>query len=243
MSYELIINPDPAGVAEEAAVHLLAIAQAAVARRGRFRVALSGGGTPGLLYGLLVQEPYRSRMPWTQTQVFWGDERYLPAGHAGRNDTSVLPLLAQAGLPASNLHPAPFLPDESSSVAAERYENILLAGAVPGEPLLDLVLLGLGTDGHTASLFPDTPTLDETERLVAPNRAAYEDRFAERITLTLPAINAAAVVMFLVTGESKREILKRVLGRPEEPPLPAQRVRPASGRLLWLVDQAAAPSS
>ena len=100
-------------------------------------------------------------------------------------------------------------------------------------------MLGLGSDGHTASLFPGTAALDETERLVVPNYAVYEDRFPERVTLTFLAINACETVLFIVTGSSKRDILRRVLAEPESAPLPAQRVQPASGHLFWLVDEAA----
>lgn len=234
----VIVRADPPAVAHAAAQMFVQWAREAVQKRGCFRVALAGGSTPGALYELLTHAPYRSQAPWAQTEVFWGDERHLPAGHSGRNDTALLPLLAHVGVPASQIHPAPYVPGDPDQ-AARRYEDVLRLTAQPDGSLLDLTLLGLGHDGHTASLFPGTPAVDETERLTAANYAVYEDRYPERITLTLPAINASAAVLFLVTGASKQAILRRILGPPADPPLPAQRVRPASGRLIWLVDQAA----
>lgn len=238
MPYTLLVEADPAAVAGRAAEMIIDAAGAAVRARGRFRIALAGGGTPGQLYRLLASPDYRARVPWERSAVVWGDERHLPAGDPGRNDSDVLPLLAELGVPASQLHSVPFVAGNVNEAAAQ-YERTLRSLARPGEPLLDLALLGLGTDGHTASLFPGTAALDETERLVLPNYAAYQDRFPERVTLTFPAINACETVLFLVTGASKRAILHRVLGAAESPPLPAQRVQPASGGLFWLVDEAA----
>lgn len=235
---ELVIKPTAEAAAQEAAERLVAAAQAAVARRGRFRVALAGGGTPMALYRLLVAEPYRQRMPWPQAEVFWGDERHLPPGDPGRNDTAVLPLLAQAGVPPAQVHPAPYTPGDPDA-SARAYEAALRRGWSAGEPLLDAALLGVGTDGHTASLFPGTPALDETKRLVVANYAAYEDRHPERVTLTLPALAETGLILFLVTGAGKREVVRRVLTGTEDPPLPAQRVRSRFGPVVWVVDEAA----
>ncbi|MCS6843821.1 MAG: 6-phosphogluconolactonase [Caldilineales bacterium] len=237
---EVVVKPTAEAVAAEAAERLVQAAQAAVARRGRFRVALAGGNTPMALYRLLVAEPYRQRMPWPQAEVFWGDERHLPPGDPGRNDTAVLPLLAEAGVPPAQIHPAPYIPDNPDA-SARAYEVALRRGWDAGEPLLDAALLGLGTDGHTASLFPGTPALEETARLVVANRAAYEDRHPERITLTLPALAETGLILFLVTGAAKREAVRRALAGPEDPPLPAQRVRSRFGPVVWLLDEAAAP--
>lgn len=266
---ELIIKEDPEAVAVLAADNVTGWAQAVVRARGRFRIALAGGSTPTRLYELLTAEPYRSQLPWRRLELYWGDERFLPAGDPGRNDASVLPLLAATGIPPNNVHPVPYLagetkgagmdsgdeetePGSSTSstlvrfsnrrtgleLAAQDYDRLLREQARPGEPLLDLVLLGLGTDGHVASLFPETAALEEQDALAVPNTARYEDRHPQRVTLTFPAINAAERILFLVTGESKREILGRVLGPAEDPPLPAQRVKPGSGKLIWLVDRA-----
>lgn len=238
MNYDLVVRPDPEAVAQAAGEQVVEIARDALERRGRFRMALSGGGTPGTLYRLLAAEPYRSRMPWEKTQVYWGDERHLPPGDPGRNDTGVIPLLAAAGVPEAQIHPVPYVAGDPDA-AARQYEAVLVAQRHPIEPLLDLILLGMGTDGHTASLFPGTPALLEERRLVVANTAIYEDRYPERITLTFPALAAIEVAMFLVTGLSKRSMLHRVMAPPEDLPFPAQRVRPASGRVLWLVDRAA----
>ena len=242
MPATLLVQPDPDAVARHAAELLIDCAEESIRLRGRFRVALSGGGTPGLLYRLLTGAAYRDRVPWPLTEVYWGDERHLPAGDPGRNDSEVLPLLADTGVPASQIHPVPYVAGDVRQAAAQ-YEQLLRTQTSSGDPLLDLAILGLGTDGHTASLFPGTAALDEAERLVVPNYAAYEDRFPERVTLTFPAINDCETVMFIVTGSSKRDILRHVLADPESPPLPAQRVQPSSGRLFWLMDEAARPHS
>lgn len=238
MNFDLLVRADPQAVAQEAAQRVAEIAQEAVGRRGRFRIALSGGETPGALYRLLVAEPYLSRMPWEATHVYWGDERHLPSGDPGRNDNQGIALLAEAAIPGVQIHPVPYVAGDPDA-AARQYEAMLVDQRRPGEPLLDLILLGMGTDGHTASLFPGTPALLEQQRLVVPNRAVYEDRHPERITLTFPAMEAIEVAMFLVTGASKRSMLHRVLAPPEDLPFPVQRVQPASGRVLWLVDRAA----
>lgn len=234
--HTLLVEPDADAVAHRGAELIIAAAQAAVRARGRFRIALSGGGTPGNLYRLLASPACRLRFPWALTEVWWADERHLPAGDPGRNDSDVLPLLAEAGALPQQIHPVPFVAGDVARAAAA-YDQALRQQAEPGQPLLDLALLGLGTDGHTASLFPGTAALEERERLAVPNFAAYEDRFPERVSLTFPALNACETVLFLATGASKRAILARVLGDPESPPLPAQQVQP-KGRLIWLVDSA-----
>lgn len=257
MTGKLILEADADAVARQAAQFFLRWAGEAVERGGRFRVALAGGDTPKALYGLLAADSYRRQVPWHHVHLYWGDERFLPPGHPGRNDTDVLPLWRQAGVLEENIHPVPYVTgpldpaghDSQGAAkglelrmdqAAQRYEALLRRQARPGEPLLDLVLLGLGTDGHTASLFPGTAALDEEDRWVVPNWAAYQDRHPQRITLTLPALNAAEIVMFLVTGEGKRQVLAQVLQSPQGRELPAGRVRPGSGRLVWLADRAAA---
>ncbi|MEA3337334.1 MAG: 6-phosphogluconolactonase [Chloroflexota bacterium] len=247
---EVVVRKDPEAVARQAATWIVRWARAAVAERGQFRIALAGGGTPARLYELLAREPYRSILPVAQTEVFWGDERFLPHGNAGRNDTHVLPLLSEAGIPGQNINPVPYVAETSDKSCADSrlarsahlYEKQLQTRLEPGHPLMDVILLGLGTDGHTASLFPDTAALSVTDHLVAPNRSAYEDRHPERITLTFPAINASRIILFMVTGRGKRDILRRVLDTPESPVLPAQLVAPTSGNLLWLADEAATSS-
>jgi len=210
-------------------------ATAAVERSGRFAVALSGGHTPAPVYRLLAAPPWSPKAPWARAHVFWSDERCIPesdprsnAGQAHRA------LLDHVPIPARQVHAVPT--DIPPEAAAERYQSELRAFFAGGPPRFDLILLGLGEDGHTASLFPGSPALGERERWVcAVNDDAHE---LPRVTFTPPLLSAADRVVFLVGGAGKREILARVRGGED---LPAVRVRPESGQLLWLVDRAAAP--
>lgn len=239
---ELRVLPGPAEVAAVAAAEVLARAGEAVAARGAFALALSGGSTPRALYALLADRhgPFAARIPWERTQVFFGDERHVPPDHPDSNFRMVREaLLAHVPVPAENVHRIRGeLPDADGAAAA--YERELRA-ALGEPPALDLVLLGLGEDGHTASLFPGSPALRERERwVVAPWVARLGTR---RITLTLPALETARQVLFLVTGAAKSAALRRALREPAgAEPVPASRVRPRGGRLLWLADRAAAAS-
>jgi 6-phosphogluconolactonase len=237
-------------VAEEPALYHLAaeafarIAAAAVAKRGRFTVALSGGTTPAGLYGVLASDArLRDAVPWDRTQVFWGDERQAPSEHPESNYRMAREvLLSKVPVPEVNVHRIQGdLPDASE--AARRYEHDMRASLGLGEgelPRFDLVLLGLGADGHTASLFPGTEALQEKHHAATAN---WIDTLRSwRITLTVPAINRARAVMFLVCGEDKAEAVKSVLEKPrdsEEAP-PARLVRLRSGTVLWFMDPAAA---
>jgi 6-phosphogluconolactonase len=236
-------------VAEEQALYRLAavefarIAAHAVAKRGRFAVALSGGTTPAGLYGVLASDArLRGAVPWERTQVFWGDERQVPPEHPDSNYRLARDvLLSKVSVPEVNVHRIPGdLPDASQ--AAQRYEHDMRAALELGEselPRFDLVLLGLGADGHTASLFPGTEALQEKHRAATAN---WVDTLRSwRITLTVPAINRARAVMFLVSGEDKAEAVKSVLEKPRNSEtLPAGLVRPRSGTVLWFMDPAAA---
>ena len=239
---ELRVFPGPAEVAAAAAAEVLARGGEAVAARGAFALALSGGSTPRALYALLADPrgPFAARMPWKRTQVFFGDERHVPPDHPDSNFRMARrALLAHVPVPAENVHRIRGeLPDADGAAAA--YERELRA-ALGEPPALDLVLLGLGEDGHTASLFPGSPALEERERWVA---APWVERLGtRRITLTLPALESARQVLFLVTGAAKSAALRRALGEPAgAEPVPASRVRPGSGRVLWLADRAAAAS-
>ena len=228
----------PAALAEDAAERFAALAQGAVEKRGRFTVALSGGGAPQLLFRRLAADPFVELIPWEQTHVFWGDERCVPPDDPGSNYRSAREaLLDHVPLPAGQIHRVrgEWPPEQ----AAQAYEDELHQVFGSGRPRFDLILLGLGDDGHTASLFPDSPTLEEKERLVVPAVAQYENRPAERVTFTLPLLNHARQIMFLVTGTAKADILPRVLRR-TVPELPAARVQPAAGELTWWIDEAAA---
>ncbi len=237
---EVVIVPNAAALAEEAARRFAALAQAAVAARGRFGAALSGGSTPGALYRLLSAAPYRARIPWAQVHLFWADERCVPPDDPGSNYRLVAEtLLAGAPIPPENVHRV--MGEWEPERAARAYEQAIRAFFGGASPRFDLALLGLGKDGHTASLFPGADTLAETERLVVTAVAAYEGRPAWRVTLTLPALNAARSVLFLVSGAEKAPVVQAILADGEEH-LPARRVRPIAGHLAWLLDAAAARS-
>ncbi len=236
---QLVICPDAETLSWEAAGWFVRLAAEAVAGRGRFSVALSGGSTPRGLYALLAGEPYRSQVPWSQVHVFWGDERHVPPDHPDSNyRLARQTLLDRVPIPPGNVHRIPAERPDPQAAAAE-YERTLRTFFGPGWPRFDLILLGLGADGHTASLFPGTAVLHETERLVA---APYVDGLsAHRLTLTPPVLNHAANVLFLVAGEGKAATLHAVLEGPYRPErFPSQLVRPAEGRLVWIVDRAAA---
>jgi len=211
----------------------------AVRERGVFTWVLSGGSTPRDLYSLLASTPYRDRMPWSAIHVFWGDERHVPPDHPDSNFRMAREAMLDAvPLPAANIHRIR-AEEPDAAVAAKAYETGLqeLFHLAPGEfPSFDLVLLGLGKDAHTASLFPGGETVHEKERLVAAPWVAAQNTF--RITLTPPVLNHARLAIFLVCGEDKAEPLRAVLeGARDADRYPAQIVE---GNRLWLVDRAAA---
>jgi 6-phosphogluconolactonase len=215
-----------------------------VAERGRFNVALAGGSTPRALYKQLADDDSRRQsVPWLHTEFFWGDERHVPPGDPQSNYRmaydamlSKVPVSPKQVHRIHSEHPDP-------GEAADRYEaeiRRVLAGTGQKEvPRFDLVLLGLGADGHTASLFPGSPALADESRLVVAHWV--ESLRAHRITMTLPLLNRARLLIFLVTGEEKAAAVQAVLrGRPDSATLPAQLVRPAEGQVRWLLDSAAA---
>ena len=215
----------------------------AVGANGRFTVALSGGSTPRGLYALLATDAaWRDQLPWARMHFFWGDERHVPPEHAESNFRMAdKALLSVAPVPPANIHR---INGEAASAAdaASEYEDLLreVFELAEGEvPRFDLILLGLGAEGHTASLFPGTRALTENRRLVVSNWVGK--LFADRITLTLPVLNNAACLMFIVSGEDKATALKAIFEGPYEPDqLPAQLINPTDGRLVWLLDRAAA---
>jgi 6-phosphogluconolactonase len=231
---------DAEAVARAAAEEVAAAAGRAVAEGGRFTLALSGGSTPRRLHALLVDPgaPFRARVPWERTHVFFGDERPVPRDHRDSNYRMARETLLEH-VPVASVHRIP----AEEPGAAEAYEAELRSffGIPPGgePPRLDLVLLGLGPDGHTASLFPGTSALHERVRWVA---SPYVERLGTaRTTLTYPILDRAREVLFLVTGAEKAGALQRVLSPgPGTDLLPAARVAPRDGRLVWIVDEAAA---
>jgi 6-phosphogluconolactonase len=229
------ILPDPLALAHRVAEWMT---EAATAGQGSFRVSLSGGSTPRTLYGLLASDEFRDRFPWQRVSWYWGDERFVPYDHPESNFRMTREaMLAKAPVPRENIHPIPT--DGTPEDAARRYERTLqqtycAATLDPYRPLFDVTLLGLGPDGHTASLLPGDPALDERKRWVA---AVAHGRPEVRITMTYPVLQSSRRVAFLVAGEEKAAIFGAV--RKGGSQVPAARIRPV-GELWWFVDQAAA---
>jgi 6-phosphogluconolactonase len=235
--------PDLETLSHAAAEEFCRAAQASVAARGLCTVALAGGSTPRRLYELLATSAYRPRVQWERIQVFWGDERMVFSDDPNSNfRTANEALLGKIPIPAGNIHRIP-TEHEDPIIAARAYEDeiahILGRPQGGGPPALDLIFLGMGADGHTASLFPYTDALNETSRWVVSNRAPVPP--VDRITMTAPIINAARRVIFLVAGSDKAHALAQVLEGPSDAyRFPAQLIHPESGYPVWLVDLAAA---
>ncbi len=229
-------------VAQFTADLFLKVANEAVDKNGRFLVALSGGSTPALLFELLKDSPYAEGIPWEQTHIFWGDERLVPPTDDGSNYKQANELLLKhVDIPKTNIHRA--LGEASPSEAAEDYLNQLQKFTKEDEnfPVFDLILLGMGNDGHTASLFPGEISDLERETAVISVTADYDGRPANRVTFTPLLINLAQHIVVLVTGRSKAETLKQVLEGDHNPErLPIQRIQPQNGILHWIFDHAAA---
>lgn len=237
---ELRTFPDQSALSHAAAEEIVAAARAAVDEHGVFTMALSGGPAPGPVFELLAdeQQPYRDRMPWDGVHFFWGDERHVPPDHPKSNyHLADSKMLSRPPVPERNVHRVRAeLPDAHE--AARLYElTVRDFFRLPyGEwPTFDLMLQGLGANGHTASLFPGTSAVAERERLVV---ATWVEKLKEhRITMTLPVINRAAKVLFVVSGSEPADALYDVLyGETLSAPLPAELVRPGAGRMLWLAD-------
>lgn len=213
-------------LARGAAEYFVARSGEAVAQKGFFTVALSGGSTPKALYQLLVG----LEVPWSKTHFFWSDERHVPPDHPDSNYRMAYEaMLSRVPVPESNIHRIHGENPDAAGTARE-YEQTLMP--------LDLILLGLGEDGHTASIFPGSEVLHETQRLVA---APWVEKLnTYRITMTLPLLNSAASVLFLVSGAAKAEIVKEVIEGPKQ--YPAQFVQPTNGQLIWMLDKEAASS-
>ncbi len=243
---KLAVSASRAALFEAAAEAFVRAAAVAIRTSGSFKLALSGGSTPRDLYALLASDRHAARVDWPRAHVFWGDERCVaPFDPESNQRMARAALLDHVPLSASHVHA--IRGDGDPSAEAARYEQALReAFATPTGPprstpgaRFDLVLLGLGDDGHTASLFPGSSAVREAQRWVMAARGG--PHAASRITLTPPVINAAAEVIFLVSGPAKAAILKRVLCGPREPErLPAQAIQPRAGELRWLVDAAAA---
>ena len=230
---------DAEAVARGAAERFVELGQAAIDARGCFSVGLAGGSTPKRTYELLASEAYREQLNWSKVHIFFGDERCVPPDHSESNYRMANEaLISRVSIPPPNVHRINGLGDAVAN--ANLYQDELLTFFNPASwPRFDLVLLGMGDDGHTASLFPGTKALAERQAWVVAN---WVEKFgAFRITLTAPAINHAANIAFLVTGATKAERLLEVLrGALDPEKLPSQLIQPLDGSLFWLVDKAAA---
>lgn len=240
-TYTLHVAPSQEALLSLAASAVVFCARKAIERRGTFHWALSGGSIPRTLYALLATPPYAEQIDWSRTHLWWGDERMVPPDHPDSNfGMARRALIEHVPIPAGNVHrvPTEFAPE----VAAERYEAELRQALGLGDnerARLDLILLGMGEDGHTASLFPETAALSVQDKLVVANVVPKLN--AARITFTYPLINAADTVLFLVMGGAKAQTLREVLlGEWQPARLPAQAVLPTTGKLMWMCDADAA---
>lgn len=236
MAPEIQTVPDLPALYRAGAAEFSRCAREAISARGRFAVALSGGSTPKGVYSLLAQS---NDLPWDQVHFFFGDERHVPPDHPDSNYRMANEsLLSRITAPAANIHR--MAAELDAGHAATQYEADLrkFFGPQPdGWPRFDLIMLGMGPDGHTASLFPGSAALNENSRWVVAN---WVEKFqTQRLTFTFPVINHAAEVMFLVAGDDKSQVLKEAL-QGNSAAYPCQQVKPIHGRLLWILDKAAA---
>lgn len=238
MSYELITFSDAKELAEHAAKSFIKHSKYAIAKRGRFAVALSGGSTPRAIFAVLSAEPFKSEVEWSKVHIFWGDERNVPPDHSDSNYRMAKEtLLDHVSIPAENIHRMEGELDAAQAAANYAAGIESFFGDEP--PHFDLIHLGMGDDGHTASLFPGTTALGSCDVTVVSN---FVEKFnTNRITFTAPLINAARAVEFFVTGANKVDPLFEVLKGTRHPELyPSQLISPSTGTLTWLVDEAAA---
>jgi 6-phosphogluconolactonase len=239
----VITVADPTALATTAAEHLLA---SIAANSARVAICLAGGSSPKRLYQVLATDAYRSRIPWERVHWFIGDERFVPASDPLNNMGMARTVFLDRCAPAANIHPiptgtaAPADPDRAAALYQQELQAFYGADRLDqSRPLFDLMLLGAGPDGHTASLFPGDPALDETARWVVGVPKANVAPFVPRVTLTLPTLASCRQLLFEVSGHDKRAILTRLFAGEN---LPANRAR-STGETVWLVDQAAIPEN
>jgi 6-phosphogluconolactonase len=240
---EIMVLEDAAALSYKAAVILVGCISETLSRKAQFSVALSGGSTPKALFSLLVEgDSFTNNIPWDKIHFFWGDERHVPPQDEQSNFRMADEImLAKAHVRAENIHRMRTEQADSGKVAQDYEKELQKFFQLTADqlPVFDFNLLGLGPDGHTASLFPRTRALYERNRLVVAN---WVEKFqTHRITMTAPLLNNADTIVFLVSGKDKAEVLQKVLNGDHKPDLlPAQLIRPTHGKLIWLVDQAAA---
>ncbi len=237
--FPIKVYPDKETLSRAVAEELVASIRESIEARANASIALAGGSTPRLLYTLLAGDDYGAGIPWPDLLLFWGDERYVPHNDEKSNYRMAKEtLIDHVPVPEDQVFPIPTSATNPHD-AANSYTITLRNRLAPCDGRFDIVLLGMGDDGHTASLFPGSPALDEDELMAVAAPAPVEPR--QRITLTYPVLNAARHVHFLVSGANKAPALDCVLGRPSEvTECPARRVRPGSGTLTWWLDEAAA---
>jgi len=235
----IIIEPDAAGLAHKGAEIFSRSARKSVDAEGRFMVAISGGSTPRDMHRLLAEEPFLSDIPWDRADIFWVDDRCVPGNDPASNyGAAMQDFLDRIPIPRNHIHPMPTgLPPEEGALI---YQEELINSFQSGEsdfPQFDLVFLGIGTDGHTASLFPGRWALEEKSRLVIAVRGGNPD--VNRLTMTFPLLNRAREIIFLVSGEKKAETVKTIIEYPEAR-LPAQEIQSLNGTLTWIMDRESA---
>jgi 6-phosphogluconolactonase len=237
---EWLVVADPAALAKAAADRVMARIDA---NQARIAICLTGGSSPKQLYALLASETYRGRIPWDRVHWFIGDERFVPPSDPRNNMTMARKIMLDAFAPPSNIHPIPTdtgSPDESAELYASELRSFYGADRLDNaRPLFDMVLMGVGPDGHTASIFPDYPAMSETERWVVGVPKANVEPFVPRVTLTLPALASCREMLFEVAGRDKHAILTRVLSGEN---LPSNRAQ-SKGQTVWLMDEAARPEN
>jgi 6-phosphogluconolactonase len=234
MNKNIHVYPNKEKLVAATAEHIANSIEQAIQQNGLCNIALSGGNTPGGVFSLLASSPYRERVDWSRLHLFWGDERMVPPEHQDSNFRMVQEtLLDHIKIPDENVHR--MRGEIAPELAAEEYAELLDVHFKGSSPCFDLILLGLGEDGHTASLFPDTDAVGECEKhavaVFVPKLSAW------RVTLTLPVLNAARKILFLVSGKSKSEILQRIMSNKQPAKeIPATMVNPQNGELHWMLD-------
>lgn len=236
---KIIIADDSYEFARTGADIFISSAEKAVQMNGRFIVAISGGDTPALMHRLLAGDAYRSKVPWADTHIFWVDERCVPVNHPGSNYGRALrDFLEAVPIPSTQVHNTPVdIPVEKGAL---KYEKELIdffqlqKGDVPG---FDLIFLGLGSDGHTASLFPGSSSLEEKRRLIIAVKGG--DPYVDRLTMTLPVLNNSRKIVFLISGKGKARIVNELLTQGPKG-LPVNMVKPVKGESIWVLDREAA---
>lgn len=242
LQWRVMVTNDEAAMAQKAADFFMAAARHRIEKSGQFSVAVSGGATPRPMHRLLAEDPHGRARVWEKTHLFWVDERCVPESDPASNyGMARRDFVERVGIPAAQVHPMRGTIDPDRG--ATDYEKTLRSFFCKKQdvfPRFDLICLGIGTDGHTASLFPGHPAVDEPKKWVVAVKGGHPDVW--RLTLTLPVLNAARNVMVLVSGEKKREVVK-TLFQDDPPGLPAQRVQPSAGNVTWIMDDDAAVRS